>query len=144
MFEKTVYNDATLHVPAESVNAYKSAKGWKSFNVFFSYPAMLLGEYIFLNSNVLIKNAILLIIVILFLFEIKSCPFDCFKIWLCITWQCLIYYLIFGPSFQKAVPVVSCCQEQQGGRQMKLISWNVNGLRACFGKGSPKTENPSA
>ena len=79
---------------------------WKSFNVFFSYPAMLLGEYIFLNSNVVIKNVILLIIIILFLFEIKSCPFDCFKIWLCITWQCLIYYLIFGPSFQKASTII--------------------------------------
>ena len=32
MFENTVYNNATLHVPAESVNAYKSAEGWKYFN----------------------------------------------------------------------------------------------------------------
>ena len=31
----------------------------------------------------------------------------------------------------------SCCRplEQTGGNRLKLISWNVNGLRACVGKG---------
>ena len=79
----------------------------QSFKVFLYYPLQLIRElYIILGSNELLFKVILAITLIVTLFELKTSILACFKISLCIVWQCFIYAFIYGSSFQRTATVI--------------------------------------
>ena len=68
----------------------------------FHYPFELLkGLFYIVVLNDGFYRLFLAITIIVLLFELRNNPLICFKIYLCIVWQCLIYTTIIGSTFQR-------------------------------------------
>lgn len=73
----------------------------------FHYPFVLLkGLFFIANSNELFYRVVLIISITALFLELRVNPLTCFKICLCILWQCLIYSSIIGPTFQRTSTVL--------------------------------------
>ena len=72
----------------------------------FHYPFELLkGLFYIVGLNDVLYSLFLIITIILLFFELKIDPLSCFKIYLCILWQCLIYASIISTMFQRTSTV---------------------------------------